>query len=104
MAILHAARGPQRDRLRSVTDPPIVEELLEMGAHRSVRDAQSLRDLLVGQAVRGQGQDLRLARRQSTRAKVGPAVPTRITVSETAHRCITRCVENNSATLRCAYL
>jgi hypothetical protein len=60
-----------------------VDEFLEMGAHGSVRYAESLRDLLVGQAVRGQRQDLRLARRQATTAEVGSAIPGRqITVRE----------------------
>src|SRR3984893_133510 len=103
MALLHAARRPQRDRLRPGTGSPARKQFLEVGAHRSVRHAQSLRDLLVGEPVRGKRQDLRLPRRQAAGAEVG-AVPTvRVTAGESWHRFITRCVENNSGTLSYAY-
>jgi hypothetical protein len=51
-----------------------------------VRHSQSLRDLLIGQAIRGKRQDLRLARRQPARAEIGHAVPaSTVSVSETPH-------------------
>jgi hypothetical protein len=70
-----------------------------------VGHAQPLRDLLVGEAVRGERQNLRLARRQATGAEVGTAVANlKVSVSETAHRFITCSAENSRATLSCAYL
>jgi hypothetical protein len=81
-----------------------VEQLLEMGAHRSVRHSESLRDLLIGQAVCRKPEDLRLAGRQATGAEVGPHVPSvNVPIREPAHFVITRCAENN-ATFSCAYL
>jgi hypothetical protein len=81
-----------------------VEQLLEVGAHRSVRHAEPLRDLLIGQAVRGERQNLRLARRQATAAEVGSAVPAAQVPVRESHRFITRSAENTNATLSCVYL
>src|ERR1700730_6503479 len=94
MAILHAARSPEGNCLRPVTDPAVIEQLLEVGAHGSVRHAESLRDLLIRKSVRSKRQDLRLARRQAAAAEVGPAIcavpSANVTASETMHRFITR--------------
>jgi hypothetical protein len=40
---------PDRDCLRPVADTLILEEILEVGAHRPVAHAKSLRDLFIGQ-------------------------------------------------------
>ena len=105
VATLGVACRPERDRLGPVTDPPVVEEFLEVRAHRPVRHAQPPGDLLVGEPVRGQGQDLRLAGRQPAAPKVSSAVTAlKVAVRDPAHRFITRSAENSRATLSCAYL
>jgi len=50
-------------------DVEVLEEPLEMRAHRSARDAEPVRDLLVLKAERDKAHDLRLARREALAPK-----------------------------------
>src|SRR3982074_320088 len=103
MTIFQTASRPEGDRLRPVTDPPIMEQLLEVGAHRPMGHPQSLGDLLIRESVRGQREDLRLARRQAAGAKIDAVASANVPVSETTQRFIPRRAEDNSARLSCAY-
>jgi hypothetical protein len=63
---LRATRGPQGDRLGPVADGVVAEQFFEVGAYRSVGDAQADRNLLVRHAISRKPKNLCLAAGQVT--------------------------------------